>query len=58
MHTEREDNQYGPQCLASQTPCNLSALDTNVWVLAYFVLDCCHFVIFVPFFFEVTREEN
>lgn len=56
MHTEREDNQYGPECLANQTPCNLSALDTNVWVLAYFVLDCCHFVIFVPFFFHKRRE--
>lgn len=38
------------RALQSQTPCNLSALDFKVWVFAYFVLDCCHFVILVPFF--------
>lgn len=39
------------RALQSQTPGNLSALDFKVWVVAYFVLDCCHFVILVPSFF-------
>lgn len=44
------------RALQSQTPCNLSALDFKVWVFAYFVLDCCHFVILVPFFFASPRR--
>lgn len=45
IHTDRGKKiniiQYA---LQSQTPSNLSALDFKVWVFAYFVLDCCHFV--------------
>lgn len=46
--------------LQSQTPSNLSALDFKVWVFAYFVLDCCHFVTFVCVcvFFFLTTERN
>lgn len=44
--------------LQSQTPCNLSALDFKVWVFAYFALDCCHFVIFVPFSFKSQEKNN